>query len=131
MDPTAEPVFVFDGDCAFCTTCARFIERRIRPAARVVAWQHTDIDALELTEQQCEESVWWINPAGAHPRARRAAGPDAIGHLLLKANPFWRLSGQILLLRPIRLVSWPVYRLVARNRDKMPGGTPACAVPRG
>src|SRR3954465_13994135 len=49
---TERPVFVFDGDCAFCSSCARFIERRIRPSADVEAWQFTDLDALGLTEDQ-------------------------------------------------------------------------------
>ena len=35
----ARPVFLFDGDCAFCSTCARFIERRIPTSAFVEAWQ--------------------------------------------------------------------------------------------
>jgi hypothetical protein len=31
--------FVIDGDCAFCSTCARFIERRIpTPAPGGAAW---------------------------------------------------------------------------------------------
>src|SRR5690606_9619127 len=40
--PPPSPVFLYDGDCSFCTTCANFIERRIPTSARVVPWQFTD-----------------------------------------------------------------------------------------
>jgi hypothetical protein len=55
--------FVIDGDWAFCSTCARFIERRIPTPA----------------------------PGGA---------------------------------------AWPAYRPISRNRDRLPGGTAVCALPR-
>jgi predicted DCC family thiol-disulfide oxidoreductase YuxK len=36
----------------------------------------------------------------------------------------------MLLLRPVRPLGDAVYRLVARYRYKLPGGTPACAIRR-
>ena len=41
----------------------------------------------------------------------------------------WRPAGAVLGLRPITALAWPVYRWVARNRHRMPGGTAACALP--
>ena len=46
------PVLVFDGDCAFCSTSARFVSERLRrsPADYAVEpWQRLDLDALGLT----------------------------------------------------------------------------------
>lgn len=116
--------FVYDGDCAFCTMCARFVERRIPTRARVVAWQHADLGALGLTRRQCLDAVQWV--ASGEPVL---AGPEAIGALLRSSNAFWRPLGRVLKLRPVRAVAWPVYRLIARNRHRLPGGTQACAVP--
>jgi predicted DCC family thiol-disulfide oxidoreductase YuxK len=123
------PTFVFDGDCAFCSSCARFIENRIRPAAQVVAWQFTDLDALGLTEEQAGAAVQYVT-AGRAP----TAGPVAIADLLktapgLAGRLLWRPAGAILGLRPVSALAWPVYRWVARNRHRMPGGTAACALP--
>ncbi|GAA2376136.1 DUF393 domain-containing protein [Dactylosporangium salmoneum] len=117
------PTFVFDGDCAFCSSCARFIERRIRPAAEVVAWQFTDLDELGLTEEQVSSAVYYVAPG------RSTGGPVAIADMLRTAGWPWRAAGSFLGLRPITAMAWPVYRWVAKNRHRMPGGTAACALP--
>ncbi|MCX4474520.1 hypothetical protein C5N14_15275 [Micromonospora sp. MW-13] len=117
--------FVYDGDCAFCTTCAQFIERRIPTGARVLPWQFADLDALGLTQAECEEAVQWVGADG-----RRAAGPDAIARLLGDSGPRWRVAGAGLRFPPVRAVAWPAYRWVARNRHRLPGGTAACSLPQ-
>lgn len=122
---TAMPTFVFDGDCAFCSTCARFIERRIPTSARVVPWQHADLGTLGLTPAECEERVQWVAPDGVV-----SSGSRGIGRLLVDAGSFWRPLGWSLLVPPLSWLAPPVYRLIARNRDRMPGGTAACALPQ-
>jgi predicted DCC family thiol-disulfide oxidoreductase YuxK len=122
---TERPVFVFDGDCAFCSSCARFIERRIRPSADVEAWQFADLDALGLTEDRVSAAVCFVAPG------RITEGPAAIADLLRRAGLLWRAAGAVLGLRPITALAWPVYRWVARNRHRMPGGTATCALPPG
>ncbi|WDZ86664.1 thiol-disulfide oxidoreductase DCC family protein [Micromonospora cathayae] len=117
--------FVYDGDCAFCTRCAEFIERRIPTEVTVVPWQFADLDALGLTVAECEEAVQWVGADGS-----RAAGPDAIARLLGTSNAGWRAGGGLLRLPPVRVAAWPVYRWVARNRHRLPGGTAACALPQ-
>lgn len=122
--------FVYDGDCAFCTSCAEFIGRHglgQRGAAPVVVvpWQFTDLEALGLTVAQAEEAVQWVGADG-----HRAAGPDAIAELLRASGALWRPLGGTLRLGPVRALAWPVYRWVARNRHRMPGGTAACSLPQ-
>ncbi|HEV7896588.1 MAG TPA: DCC1-like thiol-disulfide oxidoreductase family protein [Planosporangium sp.] len=126
MDQT----FVYDGDCAFCSTCARFIQRRIHTPAMVEAWQRLDLVALGLTPDRCADAVQWVGGDGdiaAGPAAiarllRRASGPS--GHLL------WRPIGAVLGTRPVQALAWPAYRWVARHRHRLPGATAACALPR-
>jgi predicted DCC family thiol-disulfide oxidoreductase YuxK len=118
------PVFLYDGDCSFCTTCAHFIERRIRTEADVLPWQHTDLDALGLTQEAAEAAVMWIEPGLVR------AGPDAIAVLLRRAQWYWRPPGWALSLKPVSWIAWPIYRLVSRNRHRLPGGTPACSLPQ-
>jgi predicted DCC family thiol-disulfide oxidoreductase YuxK len=122
------PTFVYDGDCAFCSSCARFIERHIRTATKVVAWQFADLGPLRLTEAQCLEAVQF---SAAH---HTSAGPSAIADLLRTATGpsgtlLWRPAGRLLALRPLTALAWPIYRWVARNRHRLPGGTAACALP--
>jgi predicted DCC family thiol-disulfide oxidoreductase YuxK len=115
---------VYDGDCAFCTACARFVERRVPTPARVIPWQFADLAALGLTADQCERAVQWVD--GPPPAAAAMAGPEAIARLLRSSRSYWRLAGWVLDLPPVRALAWPVYRWVARNRHRMPGGTAAC-----
>jgi predicted DCC family thiol-disulfide oxidoreductase YuxK len=123
------PTFVYDGDCAFCTSCVRFIERyglRRRGSApvRLVPWQFADLPALGLSVAQCEEAVQWVDPDGD-----RADGPEAISALLGVSAGAWRPVGWILARGPVLALARPAYRWVARNRHRMPGGTAACSVP--
>ncbi|WP_405114016.1 DUF393 domain-containing protein [Micromonospora sp. NBC_01405] len=117
--------FVYDGDCAFCTKCAQFIEHRIPTGARVLPWQFADLDALGLTEAECEEAVQWVGADGS-----RAAGPDAIARLLGDSGPLWRVAGAGLRFPPVLAAAWPAYRWVARNRHRLPGGAAACSLPQ-
>lgn len=114
-------MFLYDGDCGFCSTCARFIERRVPTPAVVIPWQRADLAALGLTREQCETAVWWVEP-GYPP----AAGPDAIGALLRTSNIYWRPLGWLLRLPLVSWFAWPIYRIIARYRHRLPGGTPAC-----
>ncbi|MFN2539712.1 MAG: thiol-disulfide oxidoreductase DCC family protein [Mycobacteriales bacterium] len=114
---------VYDGDCGFCTTCVQAMERlRIRADA-VIPWQQADLDGLGLTAQECTESVQWIGEDGSHRR-----GHEAIAALLV-ANRRWKPVGRLLTAPGISWAAAKVYAWVAAHRTRLPGGTPACAVP--
>lgn len=116
--------FLFDGDCAFCSTSAQFLEKHVRNDAKVVPWQWSDLDALGVTQEEAEAAVIWIEPG------LKQAGPDAIAVLLRRAQWYWKPLGWILSLKPVSWLAWPAYRLVSRNRHKLPGGTAACSLPQ-
>jgi predicted DCC family thiol-disulfide oxidoreductase YuxK len=117
------PTFVYDGDCAFCSSCARFVERWIPTQARVEAWQLIDIEAFGLTVTECDAAVQWVTSPTAH-----TSGPVAIADLLKAGRPWWQALGALLGLRPVLWVAAPLYRWVARNRSRLPGGTATCAL---
>lgn len=116
--------FLYDGDCAFCTKSARFLEKHVRTTAKVVPWQWADLDALGVSQAQAEEAVLWVELNYLQ------AGPDAIAVLLRRAQWYWKPIGKVLSLKPVSKAAWPVYRLIARNRHKLPGGTAACSLPQ-
>jgi predicted DCC family thiol-disulfide oxidoreductase YuxK len=119
----SRPVLLFDGDCAFCTSCARLIEG-IGPEAEIVAWQLTDLAELGVTEEQASDAVQWV---GADGRVR--SGHEAIAAVLSSAGRAWRVAGRTLLLPGISWIAGKAYRLVSDNRSRLPGGTPACGLP--
>jgi predicted DCC family thiol-disulfide oxidoreductase YuxK len=116
------PVLVFDGDCAFCTSCARLLER-LGPQADVVAWQVADLDELGITAAQAAEAVRWVAADGT-VRSGHEAVAAALG---TATRPGWRILGRALLAPGVSPLAATGYRLVARNRHRLPGGTPACA----
>jgi predicted DCC family thiol-disulfide oxidoreductase YuxK len=114
------PVLVFDGDCGFCTTCVRLLER-IGPQAEIVAWQLTDLGELGLTQGQAADAVRWVRVDGTV-----RSGHEAIAAALTSAGGIWGIAGRVLLLPGISWLAAKAYRLVADNRYRLPGSTPAC-----
>lgn len=119
------PVLLYDGDCAFCSSSARFVERRIPTTASIRAWQFADLEALGVTQAEAEDAIQWVTSPNDH-----TAGPEALADLLRSSRPWWRLVGLILGLRPVLWVAWPAYRAVSRNRHRLPGGTATCSLPQ-
>lgn len=111
------PVLLYDGDCAFCTRCARRLER-IGPDAEIVAWQLADLTELGITEEQATDAVQWVSTDGTV-----RSGHEAIAAILTTAGPIWKIAGRVILLPGISLMAAKVYRLVADNRRRLPGIT--------
>jgi predicted DCC family thiol-disulfide oxidoreductase YuxK len=117
------PLLVFDGDCGFCTTSANAAKRWLR-LPHVEPWQFLDLTSLGLTEAACTEAVQWVGTDG---RVRSAE--HAVVAALRHAGGVWRPLGALLALPGVRLLAGVVYRLIARNRYRLPGGTAACRLP--
>lgn len=118
-------MLVYDGNCGFCTTCVRLLER-IGPDAEIVAWQLTDLAALGITEEQAADAVRLVQIDGTV-----YSGHEAIAAVLNTGGGIWRIVGRSVLLPGISWMAAKLYRLIADNRYRLPGGTPACAVTRG
>ncbi|CAL9508002.1 thiol-disulfide oxidoreductase DCC family protein [Streptomyces sp. enrichment culture] len=118
------PVLVYDGDCGFCTSSVTVLQRLLRPDCSVAPWQFADLGALGTTQRRAESEVLWITPTGTV-----YGGAQAVARLLLRAGRGWAVLGALLTLPPVSWVAHGVYRLVANNRTRLPGGTPACALP--
>ena len=120
------PVLVYDGDCAFCSTSARFAAQRLRRSPTdyaVEPWQRLDLAALGLTAAECDAAVRWVSADGI---------PDA-GHVAiaraLRASRWWvRPAGWCCWRRGSARCAARVYTWVSANRHRLPGGTPACSL---
>ena len=119
----ALPVLLFDGDCSFCTSCANWARRHIRHLDTMVPYQFADLPALGVTPEQCEQAVQWV---GIDHRVLSAH--LAVAQTLIDAGQGWAVIGRAMRLPGLRQLSGAVYRWVARNRSRLPGGTPACSI---
>ena len=115
---------VFDGDCGFCTRSVDLMPKSIARTTVVVPYQRADLASLGLTAEQCAEAVQWVGDDGSI-----ASGSTACGRALQQGSLPWRILGTLLLTPPLSWLSAGLYRLVAQNRMRLPGGTPACALP--
>jgi len=130
--PENDPVLLYDGDCGFCTTSVRTGERVLGTRGwSAVPYQFADLDALaaftggQVSEERAEHEVLWITPLG-----RVHGGAQAIARVLMRRGGAWAWAGAVLTLPGARGVAALVYRAVSANRHRLPGGTPACALPR-
>ena len=114
-------MLVFDGDCAFCTSSARLLER-IGPRAEIAAWQQSELEELGLTEEEASAAVQWVEIDGTV-----RCGHEAVAAALSSAGGVWRPLGRLLVAPGAAPIAAGAYRLIADNRHRLPGGTPACA----
>lgn len=112
---------IFDGDCAFCTTTAQWAGRHLPADTDVVPWQRVSLAPLGLSEADVTTAVYWVDERGRTWRGHRAAG-----QALLAMGGAWRALGWLCLVPPTSWVARALYRVVAINRHRMPGGTAAC-----
>ena len=113
---------IFDGDCAFCSTCARFLESRLRSSAAVRPWQRVELEALGLTEDECAAALQCVDTA----RKVKVSGHRAVAMALRACRFPWSVIGRLIEWRVLSPLGAVVYRTVANNRHRLPGGTPAC-----
>jgi predicted DCC family thiol-disulfide oxidoreductase YuxK len=107
VDTTA--MLVYDGECGFCTRCARWVELHA-DKVEVVPWQSLDLAAVGLTQQQVRDSAYWIEG----PSVSGAEG--AVARSLMRCGATYAVIGRALLLPGVRFVAAPGYRFVARHR---------------
>lgn len=123
-DSSNLPLLVFDGDCAFCTTWVNRLEKILPVFPAKSPWQWLDIDDLGLSEHDVTHYAWVVT-AGHHYAGHLA------GSALLRMQPGfgWRFLGNLIATPPVSWAAAVAYHFIAKYRHKLPGGTPACAMP--
>lgn len=115
---------VYDGDCAFCTRCVEWMKERMRRLPVIVPWQSADLESLGLSAAQCEIALQFVDEQG-----RISSGEKAVARVLLHAGRSWKVLGALILVPGVRHLAGLLYRWVARNRHRLPGGTASCGIP--
>lgn len=117
-------LLIFDGDCGFCTSSVSFIRRWINSNVDATPWQRADLNALGLTHEQCAAAVQYRAES-----ERWSSGGAAVIALLRDSRLPWRWLGRLLAPAIVARAVERLYQLVADNRHRLPGGTPACQLP--
>lgn len=123
--PSGNGLLVFDGDCAFCSTWVERLRDALPRFPETTPYQWADLGALGLSLDEVQNYAWYLTPT--HQYA---------GHLafsaLLRSQPRLglRFAGHLIATPPFSWAAALGYRFIARYRHLLPGGTPACALPR-
>jgi predicted DCC family thiol-disulfide oxidoreductase YuxK len=122
------PLVIFDGDCGFCTSSAHWVARRLNrrrgPNAALVPWQFTDLPALGTTAERAQREALWVGTDG-----EIHGGAAVFAEWLTFRGGVYAVAGRLMNLPLVRSLASAVYRVIAKNRHRMPGGSPACALP--
>ena len=60
--PAERPAtLIFDGDCGFCTTAVRWLERTLPKVPATLPFQWADLPAFGLTEAEARSKVWFVS----------------------------------------------------------------------
>jgi predicted DCC family thiol-disulfide oxidoreductase YuxK len=117
-------LLVYDGSCGFCERSAEWIRAKWpSDGPRAVPWQQlgeSRLAALGLTVEDVSRAAWWIEDG------EREGGHLAVAQSLVAARGGWRAIGRVLLVPPFRWLAAIGYRVVAANRGRLFGHTPAC-----
>ena len=120
---TRRPALVYDGDCGFCTRAAQRARRILPRDCAVTPWQGTDLASIGVTPARAQREVLWVSRSG-----EVSGGAPAVAEVLRTAGGLWVFLGLALRVPPLSWAAHGVYRVVAANRMRLPGGTAACVV---
>lgn len=117
------PLVLHDADCGFCTKCALLIPK-LGARVTVSSIQREDLAALGVDADRARAEMPVVLPDG-----RIAWGHHAWAEILKACPQPLRLAGVLLDSRALERPASAAYAFIARHRDQLPGGTPACAMP--
>lgn len=116
-----DALLIYDGDCAFCKQSLRWALDRLPEFCRYSAYQKVNFGELGLQLTDVQSQVWLIDGD------LKLGGHLAVAWLFRQQCGLgWRSLG--LIIQIFSPVSALVYRWVAKNRHRLPGGTAECII---
>jgi predicted DCC family thiol-disulfide oxidoreductase YuxK len=116
-----DALLIYDGDCAFCKQSLKWALGKLPEFCRYAAYQKLDFTSFGLVIEDVKSQVWLIEGN------RKYGGHRAVSWLFRQQNHLgWRTLGWLIdFFSPISAL---VYRWVANNRHRLPGGTAECVI---
>lgn len=106
-----------DGDCGLCQRSRAWCELRDSDARiRFRDFRSTADPDLPLEREDLEESMWVRDESG-----RLLEGFEA-WRVIMNELPGWRWLARLVAAPPLRWLGPPLYRMIARNRRRLPIG---------
>lgn len=116
-------VLLYDADCAFCTRAASAVPR-LRLSVGVCPLQSVDLVGLGVDPERANRELPFVDGTGSV-----SYGHAAVASALRTGPLPLRLLGVAMTLPGLNVVFASLYRLVAANRHRLPGGSSTCQLP--
>jgi predicted DCC family thiol-disulfide oxidoreductase YuxK len=116
-----DALLIYDGDCAFCKQSLKWAIDRLPTMSRYVAYQKVKFSNFGLSLADVQSQVWLIESD------QKYGGHLAVSWLF-RHQPTWGWRALGLLIKAFSPLSALVYRWVAKNRHRLPGGTKECTI---
>jgi predicted DCC family thiol-disulfide oxidoreductase YuxK len=114
-DPGEDALFIYDGDCGFCRKWAGWLEQRVCADVRFSSFQELgDLTPLGLTVDDVQTASCLIEHGCPY------RGGRGIARAMARGRGVWKFIGLVLDLWGVRAASALGYKLVARNRHRLP-----------
>lgn len=114
-------LMIFDGDCAFCSSSARLLKKMTKSRIAIEPYQFLNLQEFGLSEELTSKAVYYVSD-------QNYVANKAIARALIDSKTSWSILGHLMNLPLIRSIAGWVYYWVARNRHRLPGGTPECSI---
>jgi predicted DCC family thiol-disulfide oxidoreductase YuxK len=120
-------VLIYDGDCKFCQLSLEFGIKHLRAFPQYVAFQKIDPKDFGLTASQVRSQIWLAQKT---PSTAEVLGGHLAAGAILKLQPaLWlRALGWLASTPPTSWVADFLYKLIAANRHRLPGGSRECQI---
>ena len=116
-----EPIFLFDGDCAFCSSSIRLMTKVVSQHPEIQPYQWIQLNKYGIKKEDCIKAVQFYKN-----EEKVYSGSQAFAQFLILSNYPWKIIGFLLEFPIVNWISKLLYGFVARNRYRLPGGTPEC-----
>jgi predicted DCC family thiol-disulfide oxidoreductase YuxK len=118
-------VLIYDGDCAFCTLWVTRLRRWLPRFPDITTSQTADLEAYGLSADDVRDYVWLVTPT-----TQRAGAAAFSGLLRGQRHRGWAFLGHLLDTWPVSVLADLGYKVIAKNRHRLPGATAHCEIPR-
>lgn len=120
-------VLIYDGDCQFCQLSLDFGIKNLRIFPQYVAFQRIKPEDFGLTEKEVRSQIWLAQKT---PASTSALGGHLAAGAILKLQPsrWLRVLGWLASTPPTSWVANLLYKVIAANRHRLPGGSRACKI---
>ena len=116
----ATALFLYDGDCGFCTRSADVLRSLAPRGIEVVPYQRADLARFGVTAAQCRAAAALVALRHDGTALPALFGAPAIARTLRRCAAPWPAAGRALDAPGIRWAAARVYRWVAAHRSTLP-----------